>query len=465
MAIILLIGAGILLSGGSFNIPGLGSTGECRLLKPQYTNYECLEKSVPSITYTDNNGYSCVGGFYMCVDQYCGYPNQITGTPCTVTSQVNGLMVQVGNRPTVRLDAGQSTTANYDDLIKTTRNGGGIRFTIDYKGKYLKRIDTMTGREDSADGCDLSSMSIGYDQFKDLPVGVKTTLNPGDITNFVTGFDDFPIYGNTAIYQGKQVVCETKGDTSATIYELKTVATTKDGSCYRYPGAKVADGTDGIQCCPGDTSTGGVLCTDDFKWKVLPEDAETGDVIEDFGCCRGGLCTPVYCPGEGGFDYDSCTNPPCDVYKYECTDAGLCKVIDTREIACYYDSDCSGDLSCDRATGKCVSKVVAVTCTQAGHECCTEGMFPDNVLLRSCEDAGYPEDYKCVNGQCRKPTEAEKSDGECGMIWGVIPDFICLIQQWWNGVVSGITWFFAGIGILAVIMLVIFIVVFVVVKR
>lgn len=402
VALVILAVGGLAYFSGA--IPGGSITGACPLLLPQYCNYECLAKAVPPVVFTDSDGYPCAWGT-QCVDKYCAFDNQIAGSQCIITSEVDALQVQIGSNSAVQLNSGQTLTVAHGSIIKTARFGGGIRFNIKYDGKYLRWQDWRTGNIKTGDGCDLTSLNIGTEAYSYLPTDAKMSMNPGESQNYVCGFDEFPLTGNYANYNGQQVICEKKGDTTAALYRIEEIQT-KAAGCYSYPGTKIKD----VQCCPNDQFNNQV-CGTDFIYHT------TGGGI-DTGCCIGGLCTSFNCPGEGGFDYDSCTDPPCTVYSYNCDKStGACVKSASKTINCYDDGDCPPDLFCDRGTNTCVDKIVPVTCTQAGHECCTPGMFASNVGLKEC-----PEGQTCSNGECLK------NDEECNIWCQIMASFTLIIM-------------------------------------
>lgn len=409
----------------------LGSTSGCNVLLPQYANYECLEGAGDKRTYTDSDGYGCNIGVH-CVDDYCDYSNMNPISDCIITSEVDALFIQVSGRPSQQLNYGQSVVVTAGELFKTSRIGGGIKFRSEYDNIYLRYENTVTGRVDTADGCDLSSQDIPYEQTRYLPRGTNKKMTVGESENYIAGFEAFPIYGNTLNYQGKLAICERKADTTAIIYEAENIVTDGAG-CFFYPGQIM----DYVDCCPGTTFQG-VTCNDNFEFVSVDEPVNVG-------CCRNGICTAVNCPGQGGWYYVGY-----DAYKYDCTDYGDCVIIDEKSIECYYDSDCSSGLSCDRGTNKCVDKVVPVSCTSTGHDCCADGMFASNVELRSCQEAGFDDDYVCVNGFCVKDEIA--ASGGCQW-W----DIVCHVNNFWNWLVSALTGFFATLGVVALIVIVIFV--------
>jgi hypothetical protein len=393
LATLIVIG-GFLIYSGTITIPASLDTS-CQILLPKYCNYECLGGTSKTVNYVGSaDGYDCGWG-YTCVQLWCAYADMDTNGKCVFKANSDYMFFNDNSNDVIM--KGQTREFSYGEFIKVSSNYQEPKFGLTYPTKYLRYQNSQTGQLMTANGCDMNSLNIGYEQYKYLPTDAQIALSIGESQSYVCGFDGFPIFGNYQNYNGQDVICEKKGDATAT---LSTVARidTKGAGCYYYPKTVIAS----VACCPGDQWNNQV-CGSDFVWH-----STSGGGGVDTGCCSGGICSDVKCPGEGGFDYDSCTDPPCTVKKYECEEtSGLCKVVDTKGIDCYYDSDCSPGLSCDRGTGTCVDKVVPVTCTQAGHECCEYGMFAPNVGLKSCKQAGFPEDYVCVNGEC----QSSGSDG------------------------------------------------------
>lgn len=446
LPILAIIALGILVVGtnpGILSGLGIGSTIDysCSLAQPEYAVYRCEEKTVPPVNYV--GGTSC--GFLNlndCIDFVCLYSNQVSGTSCTITSNSNDVMVSVSGYSTIELDQGSTYTVPYGKTVavtKTKQFGQTLDFSVTYKGKFLEWTYVETGQTERFDGCSMFGTNIGYDKYNNLPVEAKTSLEPGQSEQYVNGYSSTMLAGNYELYNGQPVYCVKQGDASASLYSIKTT-NTKGGKCYNLVGSVVADGDDGIECCPGD-SFGNNNCNDNFKW----DSYSTGEEPINIGCCKSGLCTEINCPGQGGWYF--LQN---EKVKYICLDNGQCKVNEREVIECSKSTDCSPPLTCDPATNKCVNVIVPVSCTQAGKTCCTEGMFAPNVGLRTCQQAGFNDDYVCVNGEC--VTNAEAAAGGCAWY-----DIICHMTSFWDWLVSSITGFFATVGVIALILVIVFI--------
>lgn len=252
------------------------------------------------------------------------------------------------------------------------------------------------------DTCDITCL-VGTDAaLKDgiLDRDYKAFMQVGDTAVTVERWQAYPQAGNVIKYSGQDAQCVVTGSNTAEIYALGKVDTR--GGCYYARGNVIASG----QCCPGDTLLG-MTCGSDFKWK------ETHGV-----CCPAGVCSVEYCPGRGGWDWDSWrAGQP--LYKYRCMSiTGNCEVADVKYgVQCnpMTGFGCPGNQRCDPATWTCTTApIIRIKCVEFGQECCIAGQVPDNVEARSCAEAGKP-GFLCIDGFCVQPLPVTKCDydGTC----------------------------------------------------
>lgn len=403
----LLIGGFFVFGSGNFQFsinpvdPFCSDGGSASLLVPEYRRYDC-EATTNEITIKDET--SC-GLFNLnrCVEIACNYGDIIEGRDCQVQIQTAGLSVDQGF-PGLKIADGaefipqcafdgctfrQGETFTLVSGGKATLEDKTMTLKLSYPSKELVYREETTGKRILVgSGCDLAS-SLGSEEFGKLPEDQRTTMSVGESINSVLRWDTRPWVGNYIEWEGQDAVCEKLGPNTATIYSIGKYDA-KDG-CYLYPESEI----DRSQCCNGE-ETDQSRCVNG-AWE---------DKTAISGCCQGGICSDLQCPGNGEWIYDL-NNEVRERYGQCNENTGQCQKIESQSIKCEPGTNrgCVGqEAFCDPISLTCVTQPKpSYTCTEWGNECCIEGQVPENVQSKSCVQAGYSSDWTCVDGFCREP--------------------------------------------------------------
>lgn len=407
--ILALLISGIVLSSGiigQINLKGLASIpgsyfdATCvpgTILKPIKQTILC-EKNPESLTgvyIPEKTQYGTWPLVYERVYFQCPPASDAAREGCQVSVTTGGSF-KIGEYGSIQ--SGPATlNYNYGDVVDIRLLNTGMYVQARYTTKQLSLYDLTGGvfQRKICDSCDLTCTGMPTEIYNNLPKDLQNYMNVGDSVETVIGWQEYPVPGNYIEWNGQAAQCVKVSAASATIYDLDKY----EGqlSCYYYRGDVIAN----VECCPGEVFLERE-CSDDGKWVDI---GDSSDALGD--CCIGGICSVAYCPGGGSWDYEN-WNPGEPLDKYQCyAPTGDCLLADRiYDIQCnpLTGEGCPLNQRCDPATRTCTDKPISiVSCTEFGFECCVSGQVAENVELRSCEEAGYPENYVCVNGFCQNP--------------------------------------------------------------
>lgn len=390
------------------------------VLLPEYSNYECVEggtKSVPADSAIFN-------GIYWEIRISCTYHdyNDWSTQGCTFTPNWNpAACTKIAGDYNVRKDSEGLIIVNC--ALFNTPTG-----QVAYPFKYLKYTGAGNYRENYLYGCDLTQTNLGIEEWNRLDkTYMRESLKVGEVRNSIARFQAYPSI-NLVEYGGSTYNCEFDG-TSGSLYDLIKYETASN-FCYFLPASYYTE----VDCCPGTVRIDGATCSPQLTW-TEPSGS---------GCCPGSppACSVLLCPGEGGWDWQG-FNPYVNttVNRYLCDSiTQTCLVLESKAAECnpINDLGCPSNKECDHATLTCRDPVqVQKFCTEAGYECCLEGMFPNIKDIRTCQDAGYGDDYTCVNGYCYDTTPAP-----CDF-WCWLAKLLTLIVTAFiiSGIITMLLWF------------------------
>ena len=288
--------------------------------------------------------------------------------------------------------------------------GASILMLYTKKQLFFDDIDSGIFDKKLCDGCDLTCTGMVTNAFySSLPPEQQLMMEVGENIEYPLRWQAYEVVGGIVEYNGEITECVQMTASTATFYSLEQYRGLQ--SCYYFRSAVVGS----EQCCPGAFTVGGVACNPTtYEWDTAAEGV----------CCPGGLCSVAYCPGGGAFAWAE-WNPGLPIMTYTCNAAtGDCvgtPVSYSVECNPNTNEGCPSTKDCEITslsplTTRCVDEAtVQRSCVSMGLECCVAGEVPDYVTPRSCMEAGYPADYKCVNGFCTEPVPLNVCDydGTC----------------------------------------------------
>ena len=390
----------------------------CQILEGEYATYECKRDQVNfQVPLSQTQSYKDSSGFINILAR-CDANNVIEQQQCSLRldalPQSPYLLIKVwgtsGNLITTLSSASQGTALNIPyrsqiqlqfgvstfGIFQPATDISGTSLVLSYPSKSIYYSDT-TGKGGTfglqiGNGCDLTTL-VGTEKptIQYLEQGDKTQLSVGELSDYIFRFTALPYVGNYVSYNGQDSLCRQSSGGSV-IYSLKKF-TTQSNTCYATPEQTVGN----VACCPGQTSPDGLLiCNNQFQYVSL----DKGD------CFRGGIYSDLYCPGQGGWTYDSIlTDQTRKTYKCDQLTAN-CVINKVEAASCNPSTNlgCSQGKICDAASLTCRDAIsTTISCLEARYECCnTDGFNLMNVQPRTCADAGKPQ-QKCISGFCQSP--------------------------------------------------------------
>jgi hypothetical protein len=434
IAIIAVLAVAFAATGG-WQQMGLIDTG-CRIMKPVWGFYKCEVASVPVDYVTENVYVNALSTEYRRYD--CNNLD-IARNAIQVGGQYRSCAISVTNPAgggnwdymicmhecTPYMKAGpnyggttETVGLDFGEYIKIRYNGplfGSLTYPTvgQYKQKQLVYHDWY-GYESETQGigCDIRAV-LPYTEWLKLPKDSLLSLNIDQRQNFVVGWIDLPVVGNfythplhgDVICTPNHVLYKVKPYTVANAAGEAGIYEDNAGNCYLIPETNPVESN--VDCCPGEV-IGGYTCNNAN---------ELVGVVEG-ECCRGGICTALYCPG-GGSEF--CDLSSHTVSKFECRESdGACvDTLNKYAECCPPDIGCGGNQFCDAETYTCKDKPIGlIPCPR---ECCTADTI----------DLTYYQEHLCAGGLecCPGGYCAESCDGipEQDLTWLLIPVLAALL--------------------------------------
>lgn len=408
------------------------------IIKPLYGTYECRVEEVSTLKRTIPTWVSCLQG--PCATVTCNYVDLPVGEPCIF--KTTAVLYGTNDRQ-VSIPNGQTKTIILSVMLPNVPNG-----EIWYRGLYLQYKDPYNYLRNIKGGCDLRKTIIGEDVYSKIPKENRDRrLKQYDVVTTIVGYGAYPYAGNYVKVGGVDYVCRNDGITRS-LYSLAKAESLS--GCYWYEDKYFKI----VECCPGDRRADGATCTGapGFTWTVAPEETE---------CCSGGLCSDIKCPGSGSWDWDGWSIGS-KVKFYGCNkNTGSCDVVLEKAAQCnpFTNLGCAMNQRCDSVTLTCRDTPQPMaTCTEAGYQCCLQGMFPFVSNIRTCEQAGKP-NYQCINGFCYAPRPVDDCNfnGVCEPELGESKDVCpedCATCDWLCQISKQLGLLFAGLLVSGIILMV-----------